>query len=428
MIHALSSKDADRPQGAGDPVRFVEAASHATLHWLALADWLNPGRPADVQDASVMLPADPSDEALEALAVDLSRITRIGLVFGKWVDGRGYSLARLLRRRYHFAGELRATGEVLVDMLPLLVRCGVDAVVLREGQRLDHARRALSHFADLGHYQGDVPQPLPRFRRAQPPADAQGGATPAPTVIRPGQAIALYAKPSPGHARLVAATVERLQAAAQAHPGRIVFATSLGAEDMVLLDLIARHRLPVAVGTLLTGRLHAETLELLERAQAHVAPSGVHIERHQPDAQAVLQWVDRHGLDGLYRSVELRKGCCAVRKLEPLSRLLAGRSAWVTGLRREQSDERAEVPWSEVDATGRTKFNPLADWRWGDVWHYLSVHGVPFNALHDAFMPSIGCAPCTRAIAVGEPFRAGRWWWEQASAKECGLHPAATVS
>ena len=110
------------------------------------------------------------------------------------------------------------------------------------------------------------------------------------------------------------------------------------------------------------------------------------------------------------------------RKLEPLSRLLGGKSAWVTGLRREQSDHRAGVTSWEREASGRLKLNPLADWSWGDVWHHIGVNDVPYNPLHDQFFPSIGCAPCTRAIALGEDLRAGRWWWEDQTAKECGLH------
>ena len=121
-------------------------------------------------------------------------------------------------------------------------------------------------------------------------------------------------------------------------------------------------------------------------------------------------------------SVHLRKACCGLRKLEPLARLLNGRTAWVTGLRREQSGARAEVATTEVDDAGRTKVNALADWSWADVWHYIATHDVPYNALHDQFFPSIGCEPCTRAVSLGEDFRAGRWWWEQEDAKECGLH------
>ena len=129
----------------------------------------------------------------------------------------------------------------------------------------------------------------------------------------------------------------------------------------------------------------------------------------------------------MFQSIELRKACCDLRKLQPLARLLAARSAWVTGLRREQSAHRGAVPFSEKDAAGKTKINPLADWSWADVWHYIATYEVPYNELHDQFFPSIGCAPCTRAIAVGEDFRAGRWWWEEEKAKECGLHVAKTT-
>jgi phosphoadenosine phosphosulfate reductase len=188
---------------------------------------------------------------------------------------------------------------------------------------------------------------------------------------------------------------------------------------MVLTDLIARHRLEVPIATLETGKLHAQTLELIERTQRHYR---IEIEIHRPQEPAVITFVRQHGDDAMFRSIELRKACCKVRKLEPLSRMLAGREAWIAGLRREQSDSRGEIPFSEIDGGGRVKLHPIADWTWNDVWYYIASHDVPYNPLHDAFMPSIGCAPCTRAIGVGEDFRAGRWWWESASAKECGLH------
>jgi phosphoadenosine phosphosulfate reductase len=232
-------------------------------------------------------------------------------------------------------------------------------------------------------------------------------------------AFELYARRKPGYEDRLADTLSQLRQAAQAHPGSIVQATSLGAEDMVITDLIARHELPIALATLDTGKLHAETLALMDRLQQHY---GLPLERFAPPAEAVVSFVRRHGERAMFNSVDLRKACCQLRKLEPLSRMLAGRSAWVTGLRREQSDNRAEVPPSETDAQGRTKFNPLAAWSWSDVWYYIREQAVPYNPLHDAFMPSIGCEPCTRAIAVGEPFRAGRWWWEDEAAKECGLH------
>jgi len=232
-------------------------------------------------------------------------------------------------------------------------------------------------------------------------------------------AIALYARPSADFERKLAASIALLKREAAAHPGSIVQATSLGAEDMVVTDLIARHGLGIAIGTLETGALHAETLALIPAIEQRY---GLPVEVYRPQGEAVVQFVARHGERAMYESIELRKACCQVRKLEPLGRMLAQRSAWVTGLRREQSNTRAVVPDVETEANGRIKVNPLADWTWNDVWHYIATNDVPYNALHDQFMPSIGCAPCTRAIAVGEEFRAGRWWWEDEAAKECGLH------
>jgi phosphoadenosine phosphosulfate reductase len=236
-------------------------------------------------------------------------------------------------------------------------------------------------------------------------------------------AIDLYARATAGFDERVANAVSLLKQAALDHAGRIVQATSLGAEDMVITDLIARHQVPIAIGTLQTGKLHAETSALIGRIEQHY---GLAVEVYEPKQEAVIHFVRSHGEDAMYRSLELRKGCCGIRKLEPLSRMLADRSAWVTGLRREQSDARNEVPFVDSDDQGRAKINVLADWSWNDVWHYISTHNVPYNPLHDQFMPSIGCAPCTRAIAVGEPFRAGRWWWEDEAAKECGLHVSQT--
>jgi phosphoadenosine phosphosulfate reductase len=232
-------------------------------------------------------------------------------------------------------------------------------------------------------------------------------------------AIALYARETAGYAGRVAQATQLLHRAAAEHPDRVVQATSLGAEDMVLTDLIARERLPIAIGTLETGMLHAETVALIARIEQRY---GVAVEVYKPVAESVVHFVRNHGERAMYDSIELRKGCCAIRKLEPLARMLQQRSAWITGMRREQSANRGAVPFNEPDDKGRTKFNPLADWSWADVWHYLASHDVPYNTLHDQFYPSIGCAPCTRAIAVGEDFRAGRWWWEDEGAKECGLH------
>ena len=232
-------------------------------------------------------------------------------------------------------------------------------------------------------------------------------------------AITLYAKLTTGFDERVENSLALLRAAAAEHPGRIVQATSLGAEDMVVTDLIARHRLPIAIGTLETGMLHQRTVGLIPTIETHY---GVNVEVYEPVRESVVHFVGTHGAKAMYESIALRKGCCAIRKLEPLSRMLQSRSAWVTGMRREQSNNRGTVEFSEVDDKGRAKFNPLADWSWADVWHYIALHRVPYNTLHDEFFPSIGCEPCTRAIAVGEDFRAGRWWWEDENAKECGLH------
>ena len=232
-------------------------------------------------------------------------------------------------------------------------------------------------------------------------------------------AISLYARATAGHDERVANALSVLREAALAHPERIVQATSLGAEDMVVTDLIARHGLGIALGTLETGMLHAQTVELIGRIEARY---GVPVEVYRPVAEVAVHFVKTHGERAMYESVALRKDCCGFRKLEPLGRMLAGRSAWVTGLRREQSNARAVVPFLDTEDPERVKVNPLADWSWADVWHYIATHDVPYNPLHDEFMPSIGCAPCTRAIAVGEDFRAGRWWWEDQDLKECGLH------
>jgi phosphoadenosine phosphosulfate reductase len=214
---------------------------------------------------------------------------------------------------------------------------------------------------------------------------------------------------------------EALTRASREH-AHIKQASSLGAEDVVISHLIAELGLPIAVFVLDTGALHHQTLALLERQQASGRWA---LEVHRPQHEQVIHWVARHGQNAIFDSIEQRKDCCRVRKLEPLARALHGQTAWITGLRREQSDARAEVPLiddSEVKTTGRTKYNPLARWTWGDVWHFIASQQIDYNPLHDDFYPSIGCAPCTRAISLGEPFRAGRWWWEDESAKECGLH------
>ncbi|EXI79981.1 MAG: Phosphoadenosine phosphosulfate reductase [Candidatus Accumulibacter appositus] len=199
------------------------------------------------------------------------------------------------------------------------------------------------------------------------------------------------------------------------------FASSLGAEDMVLTDLIVSDRLDIEIFSLDTGRLPAETYALIAKVKSHY---GLALHLYYPRHDLAEAWTREHGINAFYESVELRKGCCHFRKVEPLQRALSGRKAWITGMRAQQSATREDLPLRSVDLAsgGLEKFNPLAAWSEREVWAYLKQHQVPYNALHDQFYPSIGCAPCTRAISPGEDVRAGRWWWENPESKECGLH------
>jgi len=199
-----------------------------------------------------------------------------------------------------------------------------------------------------------------------------------------------------------------------------VFASSLAAEDMVLTDLILRHKLNIDIFSLETGRLHKETLSMLDRIKETY---GYDVKLYKPESDAVDNYVQQHGLNAFYDSVEMRKECCRIRKVEPLNRALSGKKAWITGQRRAQSATRSELAVQEYDVThAMQKFNPLTDWSEEDVWHYIRSNNVPYNPLHDKGYPSIGCEPCTRAIQPGEDVRAGRWWWENPESKECGLH------
>lgn len=202
--------------------------------------------------------------------------------------------------------------------------------------------------------------------------------------------------------------------------GRAVIATSFGVEDIVLLHLAAEHAPGLTAFTLDTGRLPAETYEVMEDVRVRL---GVTIETFVPDHRAVQALVDEGGYFSFRASIEARKACCAVRKLEPLRRALAGRGAWLTGLRREQGVTRTATPALTWDADhGLVKASPLAAWTKEQVWAHVREHRLPYNRLHDVGYPSIGCAPCTRAVKPYEDDRAGRWWWESEEHRECGLH------
>lgn len=201
------------------------------------------------------------------------------------------------------------------------------------------------------------------------------------------------------------------------------FANSFGAEDMVITDLLNQHNIDIEIFSLDTGRLPAETYQLMQEVKNRYDKP---VLTYFPKTESVEEYIQKNGPNAFYQSIELRKGCCFIRKIEPLRRAITNKKAWVTGLRREQAVTRADLPISEWDTdNGLQKFSPLADWSEDDVWEYLRNENVPYNALHDKHYPSIGCAPCTRAIAVGEDIRAGRWWWEDPESKECGLHSKA---
>ena len=204
---------------------------------------------------------------------------------------------------------------------------------------------------------------------------------------------------------------------------RIALASSFGAEDVALIDMWWRIDPAVRVFTLDTGRLAEETYEVMDRIRERY---GIPIAAYFPAAAAVEALERERGFYSFRRNVAERKHCCGIRKVDPLGRALAGLHAWVTGLRREQAETRAAVPQVERDSGhgGILKVNPLASWSTAQTWEYVRAHGVPYNRLHDQGYPSIGCAPCTRAIQPGEDLRAGRWWWERPESKECGLHVA----
>lgn len=223
----------------------------------------------------------------------------------------------------------------------------------------------------------------------------------------------------------IAQTVALLQQVANEY-APATFANSLGAEDMVLTDLIDKHGLSISMFSLDTGRLPQETYDLMQEVRGRYS---LQLQVYFPDTALLEQYVAEHGTNGFYDSAENRKRCCQVRKVEPLRRALAGKGAWITGMRREQAVTRGALEVSSYDAdNGLQKFNPLLDWTNAEVWAYVRANGVPYNKLHDRFYPSIGCAPCTRAITPGEDLRAGRWWWENQESKECGLHVGKAAS
>jgi phosphoadenosine phosphosulfate reductase len=217
--------------------------------------------------------------------------------------------------------------------------------------------------------------------------------------------------------------VEKLWYLTKKYQGKIVFSTSFGWEDQVITDLIFANKIPIKVFTLETGRLFPETYYVWNRT-LEVYKQTIHA--YYPQADFLERMVNTKGPNSFYESVENRKECCHIRKIEPLKRALSGNEIWVTGIRAEQSPNREDMHDLEYDASNQLiKFHPIFDWSLADVKQYIKDNNIVYNTLHDKGFPSIGCAPCTRAVQPGEDFRAGRWWWEDQSKKECGLHSTA---
>ena len=209
-------------------------------------------------------------------------------------------------------------------------------------------------------------------------------------------------------------------------PDKVVFSTSFGWEDQVIAHMIFSNHLPIKVFTLETGRLFPETYYVWNRT---LEKYGEQIQAMYPDTDSVEKMVSQKGPTSFYESVENRKECCAIRKIEPLKRALAGNDIWITGIRAEQSVNRENMTGIEWDSQNQIiKFHPLFDWSLEQVKAYIKDNNIPYNPLHDKGFPSIGCAPCTRAVKEGEDFRAGRWWWEDQNKKECGLHSSDQLS
>jgi phosphoadenosine phosphosulfate reductase len=354
--------------------------------YLSMREWLD----GAAEGGAILL--QPADDVRE-LDGRVGNAALISVDFHRIGDGRGYSHAFLLRNRLRYRGRLRALGAVTADQVFAMARVGFDSFVLRDDQLAEAALSALDTFTVP--YQG-----APVAGSAADRAEANFAA----------------------RVRLLEHSLRGIAERCE----RPALASSLSAEDMVITDAIARLKLPIDVFTLDTGRLHAETLALIDETRERY---GLDIEVHRPDPREIAAYVAAHGENGFYDGVAQRKLCCQIRKVTPLARALTGRDAWITGQRREQSVTRAALAESERDS-GRDmqKYNPLADWTWADVLAYAERFDTPMNALYARGYVSIGCEPCTKAIRPGEDPRNGRWWWENQDSKECGLHTTSITT
>lgn len=326
----------------------------------------------------------------------------IAVPFAKFNDGRGFSLARLLRSEHGFRGEIRAVGHVIPDQALHLLRSGFDTADIGEAKNLKHWQSSLKSYS--GTYQTAARNPLALRRQAQREKSGKE------------RALALSKKLAS-----IDDLAERLRIVAAEVPGQRAFSTSLGKEDQAILHAIHESGIEAEIFTLDTHKHFAETLQTRERSQERY---DLEIKVVTPNADDLRELIAQDGEEGFRASVAGRKACCMIRKVLPLNRALRGSASWLTGLRRNQSAERADINFVTWDSSlGLFKISPLADWSDDKLEAYLAKYDVPVNTLHAQGYPSIGCEPCTRAIKPGEDPRAGRWWWENMDGKECGLHP-----
>ena len=361
---------------------------------MALVDLATGSLVADPAEIATLL--EPTADAGALAAAAGGNAGPIAIRFPVFGDGRGISLAVLLRERHGFRGEIRAVGYLIPDLAQFLLRSGFDTAEITDPEQAVTWKASVSRIQR--NYQRGYRNLLPlRSEASRKEAEALDQ-----RLMR------------------VKSLTDRIREMRRKIEGRIVFSTSLGLEDQAILHAIAESGAEIDVFTLDTGRLFPEVLETVELSELRY---GVRIRLVAPEASEVEQLVARDGVFGFRHAVENRKACCEIRKVRPLNRELKGAQGWISGLRREHSDERAEVPLAAWDdARGLVKVNPVADWSTSDLTAYIAANNIPVNPLHARGFVSIGCAPCTRAVQPGEHPRAGRWWWEHEEKKECGLH------
>ena len=348
----------------------------------------------DPPEAATLL--EPTADAAALAAAASGNAGPVAIRFPAFGDGRGISLAVLLRERHGFKGEIRAVGYLIPDLAQFLLRSGFDTAEISDPEQASTWKASVSRIRH--NYQPGYRNLLPLRRDA--------------SRIEAEELDQRLAK--------VKSLTDRIREMRRRVEGRITFSTSLGLEDQAILHAIAESGADIDVFTLDTGRLFPEVLETVELSELRY---GLRIRLVAPEASEVEQLVARDGVFGFRNSIENRKTCCEVRKVRPLNREIKGAQGWISGLRRDHSDERAGVKlaaWDEAHAL--MKVNPVADWSTQDLTAYIAANNIPVNPLHARGFVSIGCAPCTRAVQPGENPRAGRWWWENEDKKECGLH------